>query len=314
MELVDRYIAAVKFWLPSDIEDDIAAELAEDIRSEIEEAEAEKGRKLTDDEISALLKERGAPLTVARRYLPQRSLIGPELFPVYILVLKIAGAVVVGLWLIGNIASGAMHGRWGSFNVDFNGLLMAFAVVTIIFAIIERNDVLAAKTKEFNPKTLPPVVDKNRLRRSDLIGEIAGNLVFVWLFFAGYLSRSEYWLFNMHIVLSPEWVGFCQISLALALAEIALTGFQLFRPSWNWPTILFRLLFDLAKTFVLGWFLSSHAIRLIESPGIKPHVVEKIVFYSDMLAQYAIPFCALIAFGILIAATVRFVRLRWKGF
>ena len=36
MELLNRYVQAVKFWLPSSQQDDIAAELSEDIRSQIE--------------------------------------------------------------------------------------------------------------------------------------------------------------------------------------------------------------------------------------------------------------------------------------
>ncbi len=81
MDLVERYIEAVKFWLPASMKEDVAAELKEDICSEIEEAEREKGRPLSKDEVGELLKARGAPLAVASKYLPQRSLIGPELYP-----------------------------------------------------------------------------------------------------------------------------------------------------------------------------------------------------------------------------------------
>src|ERR1700761_5846160 len=90
MELVDRYLHAVSFWLPEDQHDDIVAELREDIHSEIEERESELGRPLTRLEAEALLKRRGNPVVVAQRYLPQRFLIGPRLFPMYCLVLKIA--------------------------------------------------------------------------------------------------------------------------------------------------------------------------------------------------------------------------------
>ena len=40
MELLDRYLQAVRFWLPKAQRDDIAAELSEDIRSQIEERES----------------------------------------------------------------------------------------------------------------------------------------------------------------------------------------------------------------------------------------------------------------------------------
>ena len=48
MELVDRYLKAVRFWLPKTRQEDILAELSEGIRAQIDEKEAELGRKLTD--------------------------------------------------------------------------------------------------------------------------------------------------------------------------------------------------------------------------------------------------------------------------
>src|SRR5580658_11135807 len=88
MALVDRYLQAVKFWLPRKQKDDIIAELSEDLRSQIEEQEAELGRKLTDTEVEPILKRCGSPMAVAGRYLPQRSLIGPALFPIYRVIIR----------------------------------------------------------------------------------------------------------------------------------------------------------------------------------------------------------------------------------
>ena len=56
MALVDRYLHAVKFWLPRNQKDDIIAELSEDLRSQIEDQEAELGHKLTDAEVEPILK------------------------------------------------------------------------------------------------------------------------------------------------------------------------------------------------------------------------------------------------------------------
>jgi hypothetical protein len=39
MELLDRYLQAVKFWLPKAQKQDIIEELSEDIRSQVEEKE-----------------------------------------------------------------------------------------------------------------------------------------------------------------------------------------------------------------------------------------------------------------------------------
>ncbi len=96
MELLDRYLHAIEFWLPKRQKQDIIAELSEDLRSQIEEQETELGRKLNDDEVEAILKRCGSPVEVASRYLPQNYLIGPTLFPVYrfVLVVAVMGCVI----------------------------------------------------------------------------------------------------------------------------------------------------------------------------------------------------------------------------
>ncbi|MEO6873065.1 MAG: hypothetical protein ABI233_12725 [Chthoniobacterales bacterium] len=68
MQLLDRYLTAIKFWLPKKQRDDIAAELAANLQSEIEDRAAERGRPLTDEEVGALLKQHGSPILVASRY------------------------------------------------------------------------------------------------------------------------------------------------------------------------------------------------------------------------------------------------------
>ncbi len=88
MDLLERYLQAVKFWLPRAQKSDIIAELREDLSSQIEDKEASLGRPLNQDEIQAILKQCGHPMVVASRYQPQRQLIGPVLFPVYVFVLK----------------------------------------------------------------------------------------------------------------------------------------------------------------------------------------------------------------------------------
>ena len=44
MELLDRYLQAVRFWLPKAQQNDIIAELGDDIRSQIEDKESALGR------------------------------------------------------------------------------------------------------------------------------------------------------------------------------------------------------------------------------------------------------------------------------
>ena len=96
MELVDRYLQAVRFWLPrTRNQEGLLAELGEDLRSQIEAKEAELGGSIQEADVSEILKRCGAPMLVASRLGPRRHLIGPALFPIYTFVLK-----TVLLWIL----------------------------------------------------------------------------------------------------------------------------------------------------------------------------------------------------------------------
>src|SRR5258708_29304929 len=148
MELLDRYLQAVKFWLAAKQKDDIVAELGDDLRSQIEDRERALGRKVNESEIADILKQRGRPVLVANRFRPQQHLIGPVLFPIYMFVLKIVAAFYMLPWIlvwIGIAASRAAHTgqsllhAMASFWVAF--WPMAFFMIgsiTVVFATLER--------------------------------------------------------------------------------------------------------------------------------------------------------------------------------
>jgi hypothetical protein len=142
MELLDRYLQAVEFWLPKRQGKDIIAELSEDLRSQIEDKENELGRKLQDAEVETLLKRCGSPLEVASRYRPQQHLIGPALFPVYrfVLAVLVMGCVIPRflIWLLFVIADPAHRSYLHMENLGATVLYFAF-FTTLAFAVIERS-------------------------------------------------------------------------------------------------------------------------------------------------------------------------------
>src|SRR5215469_347243 len=100
MDLIDRYLNAIKPFLPPDQRDDIIAELGANLHDEADEREAALGRPLSEAEIEAIIQAHGHPLAVAGRYQPSqggftfgRQLISPTLFPLYLRALWIVIAV-----------------------------------------------------------------------------------------------------------------------------------------------------------------------------------------------------------------------------
>jgi hypothetical protein len=94
MDLIDSYVQSVRLFLPKEQRDDIARELREDLRSQVEDKQAELGRPPTRDEQVALLRQYGHPMLMAARYRRARNLIGPVIFPIYLQVLKLVLALV----------------------------------------------------------------------------------------------------------------------------------------------------------------------------------------------------------------------------
>src|SRR4051812_48122860 len=146
--ILDRYLTAVKFWLPQSQRDDIAAELAANLQSEIDDRAEARGGPLDDAEIAALLKRHGPPILVASRYRGEqrtlafgRQLIGPVVFPFYWAALKVS---LVLLMVPGFISAVFLHGDGRTISEFVRALsqvvrvsLPALLVVTGIFALID---------------------------------------------------------------------------------------------------------------------------------------------------------------------------------
>src|SRR5580698_9536539 len=170
-DLIDRYLQAVRFWLPkSHGQDDLIAELGEDLRSQIEDKETELGHPLDKAEVAEILKRCGSPMMVAGRIGPQRHLIGPALFPIYEFVLKMVLLwilVPIFVFIVGPVNLAYSGGDWGpavltTFGDLWSGLFIAAGIVTLVFAIIERTSTHLGTEIKWDPLKLPPVRKEER--------------------------------------------------------------------------------------------------------------------------------------------------------
>jgi hypothetical protein len=207
MELLDRYLQAVKKHLPWQRQDDILAELRANLESQLEDKEAELGRPLTDDEAEAWLKQMGPPLQVAARYQPQQYLIGPCLFPIYLYVLKFASLLAL---IVYSVVSAVLvfAGAYPTLTAVLGAILRIPSVllttamwVTLVFACIEfavtrfgtnwlpsdKFRATAGYGPNWTPSDLPPIEKaavggkKPRSYAQALAEVIFGFLLIVWL-------------------------------------------------------------------------------------------------------------------------------------
>jgi hypothetical protein len=161
MDLIENYIRSVSLFLPKEQRDDIARELREDLRSQVDDRQAELGRSLSESEQVALLRQYGHPMLMASRYRRARNLIGPVIFPIYGQVLKL----VLGLVTATNLASigllvtrGASWSEVGGAVGRFldNGLEVV-VFITLAAALCEWSLTRFKVLERWNPSSLGPI-------------------------------------------------------------------------------------------------------------------------------------------------------------
>jgi hypothetical protein len=292
--LLNRYLQAVGFWLPRQQKDDILAELSEDLHQQMEDREEELGHSLGDAEIKAILKQRGQPLLVARSFLPQRSLISPVLYPIYIVVLKIVLLVTLGFWLVGSLigailshtaAANPLAGVANSLGSAWNVFFIQFGIITLIFALIDRYAAVSIGREDWDPGKLarvrPPQATKRRLHAA--AGVVVGILGFVWL-----LSVPNYPFLLMGpaalmVKAAPIWSEVYLSLLLLTVAGIVEDVVILLRPDLRWVHSLFRLGIT-AFSFWIGYrLLQTHTYVV----ALDAHAVQYISVIN-LMAQLAI--------------------------
>ena len=141
MELIERYLQAVKFALPQEQREDIIKELRDNLLSQIEEKEANLGHPLSEDEQVELLKKLGSPMRLASRYRKQQYMIGATMFPIYWKVLKAS----LGLAFLVLVAASIATAAAGKTLMESLGVLfrypgvalMTFAWITLAFSALE---------------------------------------------------------------------------------------------------------------------------------------------------------------------------------
>jgi hypothetical protein len=320
MELIDRYLQAVGFWLPKAQKQDILAELSEDIRSQVEEKETELGRNLNDAEAETILKQRGSPIIVANRYLPQQHLIGPLLFPIYWLVLKMAWLFYFVPWLLvwiclagfvpsyrgenpGTMIASTLHAFWIT-------AVYTFAFVTMAFALIEKYALKSGFLEKWNPHKLPPLRDPNHIKRSSSIAEIVALLIvcFWWINFMSspvMVNRPD-----VRIVLAPAWRYYFWWIVILIAVTIATACANLLRPYWTRFRASVRLITDFVGWAAFAWLCKINIVAEISVRNIAPEKTMQIANAINLWMSRSFPI--IIAIGVIIALVdvYRIVRVK----
>lgn len=327
MNLLDRYLAAVRqslFLVRSEEKDDIIRELTEELRSELEQKEAELGRALSENEQDKILQRYGHPLIVAGRYRPNkgvfsfgRQIVGPELFPLYRLVLVIS--VMIATVILSVIA--LFNEESVSFATVVTQLAFQTLVITSIFAIADASARRSA-TSGWSTMSLPEPPDPNAIPRGSSIAELifALFLLSIWVDLPWFPTNFALKLRGIEFDPGTVWSDFHQsffIPIFIVIvASLVLAVTNLIRPQWTRMRLAVNFALDFASAAMLGTIVLRHwpEVKAIWSRHAIEHAVatqsEIANAWVNLATYWILTFICVACIGEAIWALVKIAR--WK--
>ena len=280
MNILNVYLDETRQHLPLNNRDDIIAEIRSVLLDMIEERNPNPGSTPDEATIKAVLSEFGSPRKVAHQYTTHQYLIGPQIFPVYLQVLKIVLIVVAALNIFGviiAIVSGSATDNGFFISVLetvgglFSSLFTAFGIVTLSFVLIERfapQELQAEIEEDWSPDDLKKVEDKQRVSIPELAVEITLGIVFIILINV-YLDRiGIYYLTDTGWVSAPilneNILRYIPWITATAVLDIALNLYLIRKGIWDGATTVAKILINVFKIAVLTAIILGPAIIAID--------------------------------------------------
>jgi hypothetical protein len=198
--LIDTYVSEVGRRLPRKMRSDIEAEIRSILQDMLEERSQKTGKTVDEEMTLEVLKAYGAPEKVAASYQGERYLIGPHLYPTFLLVLRIV-LIVVGVLAAIGLGIALSHSI-GSFQdatrtifkaiTDFGtSIIIALGNIVLIFAILEWILFRAGEKveikglpveKEWDPRSLTKLSAPDQVRMGETIVEIVGCFAAIVIF------------------------------------------------------------------------------------------------------------------------------------
>jgi hypothetical protein len=197
--LIDNYVSEIGRRLPTKTRADIEAEIRSILQDMLDERSQKTGKAVDDEMILEVLKAYGSPEKVAGTYQGERYLIGPRMFPAFMLLVRIVLVVVGVLAAIGlGIALSHALNPQGAVQTVLTAIgnfivsaMTALGNLVLIFAIIEWALYQAGakaefkglpQEKEWDPRALLKISPSNLVKMGETIVEIVGSFAAIVIF------------------------------------------------------------------------------------------------------------------------------------
>jgi hypothetical protein len=328
MQLLDRYLTAIKFWLPKAQRDDIISELAANLQAEIDDRVSELGRPLTNDEVAILLNQHGSPILVASRYRFEsrtvtfgRQIIGPILFPFYWVALKITLVLLILQAILPVVlfhTDGPVFADLGHAVVRFFRFsLPVLLLVTVAFALLDyalRKFRLIEKwSGDWDSRKLPSSErqEKQVRRSSSVAGIILQSIIVIWWWNHGNVPAVVITNAGAQVHLAPVFGTLYVPILIIFVINLVQHCVNLIEPNWRWLPSLTGFVTSVAALVILYPLLyTSPLISIFDRNGVP-------ISMSEAAEIQKVLWVAMVSLwiGIAVAAAIfawSLARLPWK--
>ncbi len=298
--LAERYVHAATRRLPEDQRTDVGDELRGSIADRVESMRDERPELSVEQAEYAALEELGDPDRLAAGYTGKRlQLIGPELYPAYVRVLKAVLLSVVPVVVIVLAIVEAIDGQsvadilGGAIGMVFTLAVQIAFWTTLAFALVERGSAAGTMQEqlgvEWTPKRLPQI-PSGSIRS---VGELVSSLV--WL---GLIGAAIVWQqFRSPIgdqlpMLDPDlWSFWLPLILALLVVEMAFEVVKYRAGSWSrglaTANVVLGALFAAPIVYLAATdnLLNPAAVAEIQDgwPGFDPATANTVVIVAALL-------------------------------
>ena len=170
---------------------------------------------------------------------PGQQLVGPELYPLYVVVLKVVlAAVVCSAFVAGFVkaipSTGAGADTWlSAFGYAWNGAFVAIGAVTLVFTLVQHHDRARSKVLSAWAPLLQmrPIWRRRPTWRSHVAAIVAQTVFILWWtgpFQPGrFIPHSA--AQSLRLDLAPVWEGLFWPVLGVSVAVILVNGYRLAR-------------------------------------------------------------------------------------
>ncbi|MBZ0307873.1 MAG: hypothetical protein K8I82_17525 [Anaerolineae bacterium] len=262
MDLVDRYVNQVGRYLPPKNRAEIEAELRSQIQDQLEDRYQGSPSQA---EIASVLTALGDPRKMAVSYGSQQYLIGPDLYPSMMAVLRYGWVLVPVIMVVVSILEAILAEESTTLPELLIEVLLSVpqatfvfsAAVVLIFALLEHFDEeLDISHKPFDPLDLPAVDDPGALDHFEAAFGIAFgmfmNIILVYFWQVGGLTLRFDWRDPGEVIPVPE--GWLLLFILASVLQIGLVLWVVHHHRWTFRLLFMQTVLELLSV-VCGYFV-----------------------------------------------------------